>query len=242
MLCEPVSGSPDPMPTPTIDDVFDAWVDAQQLDATVPGAPVPMVVVMADGGGMRAADLGRRWSSDCIVGREVATKEDRACAGPRRSTEEAQSVARRIFLVSGVSGGSVGLAAYAENLLSEHPLEDGWVEASLGRDFASPTIGWGIFRRPPEPFLRSVVRVGGVPTTPREHLSPAGPSANARGVPRHSTENPPLLRTTWDQRWSLDAEVRAKAETAPLLVFKPPPCRGAGAQSSPRPRSSVRAA
>jgi hypothetical protein len=219
---EPVGGSSGPMTTPTIEDAFNAWVDAQQLKSAEPGAPIPMVVVTAHGGGMRAA----YWTAlvlDCVVGHEVVTGrgEDapHTCAGPRRSPQDAQAAARRIFLVSGVSGGSVGLAAYAENLLSEHPLQDGWVEASLGGDFASPTIGWGIFHDLPNHLFG----VSSASEVCRLHLgSTCLQQDRARTLEAsldQSTDNPPLLRTTWDQRRSPDPEVRAKAESVPLLVF-----------------------
>ena len=221
---EPVRDSADVARTPTIADAFYSWVRAQpELASRVGGPTVPLVLVTAHGGGIRAA----YWTAlvlDCLVGHKVVKTSGRpdpphACEGERRSPEDALSAARRIFVVSGVSGGSVGLAAYAENLLSGDPLEEGWVEDSLGHDFASPTIGWGIFHDLPNHLF-------GVSATSEECRPPVGSTClrqdRARTLEQSldgSTEDPPLLRTTWDQRSSPDPDVRARAESVPLLVF-----------------------
>src|SRR4029077_1577697 len=86
--------------------------------------PLPFVLVAAHGGGIRAA----YWTAlalDCIVGvsTENVTKAQVAaddpdsrqatCESPRRTATRQQQAARRIFLASGVSGGAMGLYAYA---------------------------------------------------------------------------------------------------------------------------------
>jgi hypothetical protein len=210
--------------TPTIDDAFNEWVAAQpDLASRVDGPDVPMVLVAAHGGGIRAA----YWTAlvlDCLVAREpgvdpAVDSAARPCHGPPKTVAASQAAARRIFVMSGVSGGAVGIAAYAENLLSDVPFHDGWVEESLGRDFASPTVGWGLFHDLPNHLL-------GIPASSTGCGSGAGGTCirqdRARTLEATLDEgltDPPLLRKTWDERQSPDASTRAKAETVPLLIF-----------------------
>lgn len=103
---------------------------------------LPVLLVGASGGGSKAA----YWTDlvlDCVVGGKPL---------PARVTDKSEcesdaSAARRargVFLTSSVSGGSVGIAHYVQNLAS---VQDGkpWVDDSSGEDLLSPTIAWGLF-------------------------------------------------------------------------------------------------
>jgi Ca2+/Na+ antiporter len=138
-------------------DAFRQWTAAQpELRADEAGTPVPLTLVAAHGGGIRAA----YWTVaalDCIVGvratgtGEVAAASDdkevraRTCEKPRRTKEQQRDAARRIFLASGVSGGAVGLYAYIRQLLAYGELKQGWFDTALKHDFAAPAVGWALF-------------------------------------------------------------------------------------------------
>jgi hypothetical protein len=157
--------------TPPLERAFDRWVRAQRdLAGPASEEPVPLVLVAAHGGGIRAA----YWTVavlDCMVGvsaeavdpatlestsenvREAARSA--ACTARRRSEAEQRVAAGRIFIASGVSGGAVGLYAYARQLLHEGSLGPrvDWIDDRLGDDFASPAVGWGLFHDLPNRVL-----------------------------------------------------------------------------------------
>ena len=145
---------------PDLAAAFETWVRAQPelANGAEEGSsqpPIPLVLISAHGGGIRAAF----WTAlvlDCLVGRTRVSQpptERPICATPRRSSDEIRSAAGRVMLASGVSGGSVGLAAYAQHMRHGNPVSDGWVRQTLGSDFASPTIGWGLFHDLPNRLL-----------------------------------------------------------------------------------------
>ena len=143
----------------SLDGAFHEWVHDQAavLNARKKG-PVPLFLVATHGGGIRAA----YWTAlalDCIVAGngkpELADAPDYAktCTDVRRTRARAQAAARDIFLISAVSGGAVGTYAYARELLDGGALSSGWIRARLGDDFASPTIGWGLYHDLPDHFV-----------------------------------------------------------------------------------------
>ncbi len=218
---EPVAAATE-LRTPTLEDAFDAWVDAQpEMDAEESRAIVPLVLVASHGGGIRAA----YWTTlvlDCVVARaRLPQAGAEPCTGDSRSDEEIVAAARRIFIASGVSGGSVGIAAYAQNLLRNDDLSDrDWMATAFGRDLASATVGWGLFHDLPNHFLGLASATepcdgGGVfPCTRQDR---AGVLERAFDEP--AGDDPPLVRGTWDERGSPDLAVRSRAETVPLLLF-----------------------
>jgi hypothetical protein len=162
----PVAAIPAGEATP-LERAFDQWVRSQ-ADLAGPASedPVPLVLVAAHGGGIRAA----YWTAaalDCLVGvsaenvdparlesedEEVrAAARSVACTSRRRTKGEQRVAARRIFMASGVSGGAVGLYAYARQLLQQSWLgaTNKWLDKRLGADFASPAVGWGLFHDAP---------------------------------------------------------------------------------------------
>jgi hypothetical protein len=140
---------------PTLDAAFKTWANSQHGG---PG-PVPLVLVASDGGGIRAA----YWTAlvlDCLVRAAPAGPLPSAtCAGSRDAAAQRRA-AGRVFLASGVSGGGVGFGAYARQLLAGG-LAPGWVDARLGHDFASPTVGWALFHDLPDHLLGAASRPGG---------------------------------------------------------------------------------
>ena len=173
------------------------------------------------GGGIRAA----YWTTlvlDCVVARaRLPESGAEPCTGDSRSEEEILAAARRIFIASGVSGGSVGIAAYAQNLLrNDDPSDRAWMATAFGRDLASATVGWGLFHHLPNHFLGL-----GSATEPCDggvvFPDAAGPAAASSRelLDEPAGDGPPLVRGTWDQRDAADAEVRGRAEAVPLLLF-----------------------
>jgi hypothetical protein len=82
----------EPAPRPTLEQRFDAWLQA--MDASYPGRQRhPLIVVAAEGGGIRAA----YWTAAVLS--ELQDNND--------------SFAAHVFAISGVSGGSVGGSVFA---------------------------------------------------------------------------------------------------------------------------------
>jgi hypothetical protein len=102
----------------------------------------PLVIVAASGGGIRAAYWTAR-AMDCAVD----GRSHPACGEPRAQGADA------VFLASGISGGSVGLAQWAANRLDGDPA--GWVEGRLGDDFLSPALAWTLFADLPAALLHT---------------------------------------------------------------------------------------
>jgi hypothetical protein len=226
---------------PTLPAAFDSWVAAQpELAAGGPGGrPVPMLLVAAHGGGIRAA----YWTAlalDCIIGvsanrfdeTAVLAGNDEAraatCASARRSPKQQQAAARRIFLASGVSGGAFGLYAYARQLIAAQWLgerADQWVDDRLARDFASATIAWGLFHDAPTHWFGLNSHRDG---TCQWHwvtcltMDRAAVLEETFDRAWHNVGTPAFparLRLAWDMRSSTDPPEQHVAETIPLLVM-----------------------
>ncbi len=229
-----IDGQPTSLLSPTLEQAFNAWTQAQpelgprgRLEA---GAPVPLVLVAAHGGGIRAA----YWTAltlDCVVGVSserfsVAALEaddtlrTETCKERRRSPEKSREAARRIFLASGVSGGAVGLYAYARQLLSGDLGDGGWVDEQLGRDYASATVGWALFHDIPNRFLGlNPHRGGGCGWRFFGTCFTNDRAAVLEDDFDHSWGGPaPTLRRTWDARFSADRVERETVQAVPLLL------------------------
>ena len=223
---------------PTLDEVFRRWVAAQpELAGGVSkdeaeNDPVPLVLVAAHGGGIRAA----YWTAaalDCIVGFSVEradltaldtddeTARSRTCEDRPREPAERDRAARKIFLASGVSGGAVGIHAYALELTTREPFSGDWVDDRLGHDFASATVGWGLFHDLPNHFLGLRSKEGGAcPDRDGFCFRQDRAAVLEETFDREGADEriEPLLRHAWDLRKSRDAGDRAIAETIPLIV------------------------
>jgi hypothetical protein len=147
--------SPPPPPQPDLEGYFDQWAAAL---GPKPGAGVPVFIVAAEGGGIRAA----YWTA--IVLGEL---EDRGRAA-------GLDFARHVFAVSGVSGGSLGAATFAALTSNQRagaapkplagcPVDEGVepltvrgrAERILRHDFLAPTVAVMLF---PDLFQHAVPR------------------------------------------------------------------------------------
>ena len=119
----------------TLDDAFDRW---RERNADALGAAgresVPLVLIAATGGGVRAA----YWTARSL---------EEATAGEPEARD-------RLFALSGASGGSVGNAFFTARG-REVPAATGpdWVQERLGQDFLAPTWAWTLFADVPQAFL-----------------------------------------------------------------------------------------
>jgi hypothetical protein len=125
---------------------------------------VPLVFVAASGGGIRAAT----WTSYVLDGALGYGTE----AARVNSSGPGESRSDWVFAVSGVSGGSLGLANYAARLASQDPRQDSelvpvnpgepartpWVRNVLQRDSLAPTLGWLFFVETPWSLVRFDLR------------------------------------------------------------------------------------
>lgn len=221
---------------PDLRGVFKKWLAAQPElghGKEMKGTTIPLVLVAAHGGGIRAA----YWTAlalDCMVGVEpppglkpadLFPDDETTCTNKRRSQTAQQTAARRLFLLSGVSGGAVGFYAYARKLLAKGDLGNGsWVEDRLGQDFASPLIAWGLFHEIPNHIIGLRPHPGGKCTL---HLfggdqcqsndrAAALDDAFDRVWPvNHPTPN---LRSAWDLRSSPNEQWRQRGELVPLVL------------------------
>ncbi|HEU4627418.1 MAG TPA: hypothetical protein VFS52_21870 [Steroidobacteraceae bacterium] len=124
-----------PLADRTLDQYFAEWWS--ELAAKTPGTgPVPVVLVAAEGGGIRAA----YWSASVL-----ARLEDETAGQP-------VPFSRHVFAISGVSGGALGGATFAAIVARrvQHPETSGRtrvaeVDDTLGRDFLSPTLATMLF-------------------------------------------------------------------------------------------------
>jgi hypothetical protein len=132
----PVTSLPgSPLGDRTLDQYFGEWWT--ELAAQTPGdGPVPVVLVAAEGGGIRAA----YWSASVL-----AQLEDDTAGQPA-------PFSRHVFAISGVSGGALGGATFAALVARRVQSPDASrrtrvaeVGETLGRDFLSPTLATMLF-------------------------------------------------------------------------------------------------
>ncbi|HEV7714008.1 MAG TPA: hypothetical protein VGO53_00310 [Steroidobacteraceae bacterium] len=126
--------APSPLADREMDQYFTEWW--KELAALDNGAgPVPVVLVAAEGGGLRAA----YWSASVLAQLEDITAKQRA------------PFSRHVFAISGVSGGALGGATFAAIVArrAEHPEATGTrvdeADHVLGRDFLSPALASMLF-------------------------------------------------------------------------------------------------
>lgn len=149
-----------PGPPPTLEQEYRAWLAAgaatdQTTDPAGPatGPPAtarPLVLVAAQGGGIRAAV----WTAlvmECVFGPGPVVASQGCAGGAGEAAADAAGRAVRedplpVFLASGASGGSVGLAAWSARRVD---LAEGGtvaaqtpkrIEATLGADFVAPAL------------------------------------------------------------------------------------------------------
>lgn len=130
---------------PGFEAVWERWAAANLAglpNGETPGRKVvPLLLVSSSGGGLRAA----AWTSfvlDCLFeGTPGAT-------GPCEGAQADASGVRAVALMSGVSGGSLGIAAYLSHLADafEGPAGgNSWVDEAFGDDYLAAPLGWLFF-------------------------------------------------------------------------------------------------
>ncbi|HEY2371697.1 MAG TPA: hypothetical protein VGH82_04040 [Gaiellaceae bacterium] len=227
----------------TLEQAFNEWVHDQASALNKPAnGPLPLLLVATHGGGIRSA----YWTAvalDCIVGAsaEPETLTDpnynATCRNQRRTPAQTKAAARDIFLISSVSGGAVGTYAYSRELLAEGGLAKGWVHDDLGGDFASPTIGWGLFHDLPNHMIGLHPGTGGRcgDSLSGQCLASDRSAVLENSFDRNWTGASPKLRGVWDGR---AAQSSSNAALVPLLIFNSTVVGGvARAVTSPVPLS-----
>ena len=126
-----------------IDDVWDRWVSRNTTEV-VDGEAIPLVFIASSGGGIRAA----AWSSyvmDCLF---VGSMDVDAC-------RPAEAGGDPVVLMSGVSGGSLGLAAWTSAVVDPTVTTqtNDWVKDRLGDDYLAGAMAWLLLVDTPRSFL-----------------------------------------------------------------------------------------
>ncbi|NUT33648.1 MAG: hypothetical protein HOV79_11300, partial [Hamadaea sp.] len=111
---------------------FAAWVAGNCAGPGVPGRQVPLFLVAAPGGGLRAA----YWTSSTLTDLFGATRAAGSVEGCA-----AAAPSDRVFAMGGASGGSLGALAYAAGLDSGRGSD--WYDEQVGRpDFLTDPLTW----------------------------------------------------------------------------------------------------
>ena len=221
---------------PTLEGWFQRWLAQQEPVDDEAGRPVaPLVLVSAEGGGIRAA----YWTTlaiDCIVGGGPTPEEPRAgsCPGaPVGDDARRASVARALFAGSGASGGSVGLATWTAHAVAPEQNAGGssWVDTRLGGDFVSPVSAAYVYNDFVNAFLRrghwedraAVLEESFEEAWQGASLAPAVSSALlAAGYPEASEEPNPLRAPfigLWRLRYNVAAQACDERCAVPLLLL-----------------------
>ncbi len=131
-------------PPPSLDSIVSGWFARQAGTGAVPA-----LFVASSGGGIRAG----YWTAavlDCIVERDGPSIDP--CARP---ADPGVVAARRraLMMMSGISGGSLGLATYVTAVGAQWgsddagvaPLDAGWYDQRLGDDYLAPDVAAWLF-------------------------------------------------------------------------------------------------
>ena len=122
----------------TLEQAFRRWLTVQPTRAAV-----PLVLVAAEGGGIRAAYWTAR-ALDCTIDADYES-----CGFvPQGDPGDPQAV----FAASGVSGGSVGLVDYVAAVRARE--RGNWPDQRLGDDFLSATSAWTLFTDLPNALVK----------------------------------------------------------------------------------------
>ena len=129
---------------PSVAEAANAWYAQAEpvYHALHPGEPVPMLIVATAGGGIRAA----YWTATVLEQLERDLRWNRLARSSADKPPTENLLRNLLFAISGVSGGSVGAAAYAAAV---HVHEDSGAEvkptAYLQQDFLAPGIAAMVF-------------------------------------------------------------------------------------------------
>jgi hypothetical protein len=112
---------------------FDAYADAWLADRCAGRATCPVLLVSAEGGGIR----GAAWTAQVLSRLTAIVQQGQPSQGE-------PLFARYLFAGSGVSGGSLGLAVYVASLAQPQPVNVAMLEPRaqrlLSHDFLAPTL------------------------------------------------------------------------------------------------------
>ncbi len=127
-----------------VGEVFDRWM--ARNDDGREGHAVPLVIVAASGGGIRAAV----WTSyvlDCLLSGSIQGPE--ACVDPIEAVGSSP-----VMVMSSVSGGSLGLAAFVGSTrLPDGQAGPDWVKQRLGDDYLAAPMAWLLLVDTPRSFI-----------------------------------------------------------------------------------------
>lgn len=113
----------------SVQDYFSSWVHQRVSDPARAPGPIPLILVSAEGGGIRAA----YWTASVLT----------------RIQKDHSEFGRHVFVISGVSGGSLGAAVFASLIADQDEVglcraPNEFLEcarAMLKNDYLSPTLG-----------------------------------------------------------------------------------------------------
>ncbi len=177
---------PSPLASRTLEQYFAEWWN-ELVQQDIGTGPVPVVLVAAEGGGIRAA----YWSASVLARLEDDTASEHV------------PFSRRVFAISGVSGGALGgstfAAIVARRLQQRQAMETrsrvAEVDAVLGRDFLSPTLATMLF---PDLLQRFV------PLPVFNDRAIAIEEAWERGWDRAHPDDPGRFRRPFHELWSVN--------------------------------------
>lgn len=146
----------------SVDQAVNRWYGSVQHQTGFESSALPMVIVSASGGGIRAA----YWTAavlSCAIEADGAMIGDTGifdpCAAPV-SKDVALARASHLFMASGISGGSLGLVAVDARLDQlrrtdiDVPVDPDWYKTVIDNDYLSPTLARWFFGDIPNQFLR----------------------------------------------------------------------------------------
>jgi len=141
----------------SLNDVLARW-ERRNVPADATGV-IPLIFVATSGGGIRAA----YWTArvlDCVTEQDPPSTGAQSNPCPGGSyRRRGFALSNRVFAMSGVSGGSLGLAAYAAYLTEKakqagQVVDPDWFDSRLGGDYLAPTMAWNLLVQTPRSFLR----------------------------------------------------------------------------------------
>jgi hypothetical protein len=129
---------------PSISEAAKAWYAQAEpaYHAVHPDEPVPMLIVATAGGGIRAA----YWTATILEKLEERLQWSAAGGAPSDKIATESPLRNLLFAISGVSGGSVGAAAYAA-AVHDHEVTGAAIKPTiyLQRDFLAPGLASMVF-------------------------------------------------------------------------------------------------
>jgi hypothetical protein len=133
-----------PAERPTVSDAARAWYKQAEpaYHSIYPGRPVPMLLVATAGGGIRAA----YWTATILERLEHDLRKEAFAQSSQDKVPPDGLLRNLLFAISGVSGGSVGAAAYA-GAVHDHEVNGADIEPTkyLREDFLAPGLASMIF-------------------------------------------------------------------------------------------------